>query len=222
MGTAPDIDFAHILGDFMKFGAYKREKAPFVFTEYTLLLRSSVLLLLLLCSSSSLLTLNRSCVRSEFVHVMGGAVSDNYQLFVDLGAIAFNILRNNADILISLFVMVRLTRKPPIMMAWLPSLFSPPLQTEWLQMLSAGIPLLRTRKDIKFLESALALHLTEEEAAATFKVHPFPLLVKTHPATFLRSRSMSGLSLAQGLAAEALACKTTRVLFFMHNLAHPD
>lgn len=129
------IDFAHILGDFMKFGAYKREKAPFVFTD-------------------------------EFVHVMGGAVSDNYQLFVDLGAIAFNILRNNADILISLFVM----------------------------MLSAGIPLLRTRKDIKFLESALALHLTEEEAAATFK----------------------------GLAAEALACKTTRVLFFMHNLAHPD
>lgn len=29
-----DIDFAHILGDFMKFGVYKREKAPFVFTEY--------------------------------------------------------------------------------------------------------------------------------------------------------------------------------------------
>jgi hypothetical protein len=33
---------------------------------------------------------------------------------------------------------------------------------------------------------------------------------------------LRGVPLSQGLAAEALACKTTRVLFFMHNLAHPD
>jgi len=131
----PDIDFAHILGDFMKFGAYRRERAPFVFTD-------------------------------EFVHVMGGTGTDQYKQFVDLSCIAYNILRNNANILISLFTM----------------------------MLSAGIPLLRTRKDIQFLESALALHLSEQEAAQAFT----------------------------GLVAEALACKTTRVLFFMHNLAHPD
>lgn len=41
-------------------------------------------------------------------------------------------------------------------------------------MLSAEIPLLRTKKDIKYLESALALHLTDEEATRTFTVS-YPL-----------------------------------------------
>jgi hypothetical protein len=49
---------------------------------------------------------------SEYVHVMGGKDSVNFQNFQTLCGVAFNILRKDVNHFISLFAMVR-RRRPP-------------------------------------------------------------------------------------------------------------
>ncbi len=61
-------------------------------------------------------------------------------------------------------------------------------------MIWAGTPQLQKVEDIIYLRDALALHLSDAEAASTFKE----------------------------LVEISLNTKTTQVLFFMHNLAHPN
>eukprot|EP01087_Luapelamoeba_hula_P012245 TRINITY_DN3403_c1_g2_i6.p1 TRINITY_DN3403_c1_g2~~TRINITY_DN3403_c1_g2_i6.p1 ORF type:complete len:1194 (+),score=181.99 TRINITY_DN3403_c1_g2_i6:278-3583(+) len=102
----------------------------------------------------------------EFMHVMGDSQSPFYISYLNLCCISYNVLRKNANIFISLFTL----------------------------MLSADIPQLQQQQDIIYLRDALALNLSEDEAAATFKS-----LVEISLNTF-----------------------TTQVLFFTHNLAHPD
>jgi len=86
------IDFAHILGNIMKFGSYKREKAPFV------LVRT-------LCFWS-LKDLFAFLQTPEFVFLMGGKESENYNNFNDLCGKAYNALRKYAHYFISLFKLV--------------------------------------------------------------------------------------------------------------------
>ena len=44
----------------------------------------------------------------DFVHVMGGQKSENFQIFIELCCTAFNILRKHSNRFINLFAMVRL------------------------------------------------------------------------------------------------------------------
>ena len=122
-----DIDFGHFLGNFKKWGLYKREKAPFVLTP-------------------------------EFVYVMGGKDSANFDRFVHLCCVGYNALRRNANVFINLFRMVYL------------ELFAMDLLTLTLpQMLSTGIPELKSEEDVDYLATALSLDLpSEDEASKTF------------------------------------------------------
>jgi phosphatidylinositol kinase/protein kinase (PI-3 family) len=105
-----DIDFAHILGDYLKFaGVYKRETAPFVLTP-------------------------------EFIHVMGGVESSNFELFRKLCCDGYNMLRRQAYFLIRLFKLL----------------------------LKTGIPLLRSEKDLDYLHTAFSLDLDNEMASKKF------------------------------------------------------
>jgi phosphatidylinositol kinase/protein kinase (PI-3 family) len=104
------IDFAHFLGNMMKWRGIKRETAPFVLTN-------------------------------EFVHVMGGEKSEMFKSFVALCCSAYNILRRNNRLLVSLFVM----------------------------MLHAGLPQLQKAEDIEHLKTALAVDMTDAEADIHFR-----------------------------------------------------
>eukprot|EP01103_Thecamoeba_quadrilineata_P010776 TRINITY_DN2418_c0_g1_i3.p1 TRINITY_DN2418_c0_g1~~TRINITY_DN2418_c0_g1_i3.p1 ORF type:complete len:607 (-),score=107.45 TRINITY_DN2418_c0_g1_i3:60-1880(-) len=129
------IDFGNFLGNIMRFGLWRREKAPFVLTP-------------------------------DFVHAMGGEKSDNFQLFIDLCCRAFNILRDRANVILSLFAL----------------------------MLSTGLPQLRRMEDVRYVQEALVLKKTREEATRLFK----------------------------GLVKKSLHTKRTRLNNFVHILVHPD
>jgi phosphatidylinositol-4,5-bisphosphate 3-kinase len=75
-GNLFHIDFGHFLGHKKKKFGFKRERAPFIFTQ-------------------------------QYAAVMGGVNSPNYHKFVQLCGEAFNILRKEANLLITLFEMVR-------------------------------------------------------------------------------------------------------------------
>ena len=72
---------------------------------------------------------------------MGGKDSDNYERFCDVACKAFNLVRANARILISLFRM----------------------------MVSTGIPELQSVDDIDYLRQALALDLNDDAARDLFR-----------------------------------------------------
>lgn len=103
------IDFAHMLGEFLKFAFIERETAPFLFT-------------------------------AEFQFMMGGEHSTGYARFCQLCGFAYNILRANSDLFLSLFSL----------------------------MLSAGIAGLSRFSDLHYLRTAFALDKTDEEAAEHF------------------------------------------------------
>ena len=77
---------------------------------------------------------------SEFAFVMDGKDSDKYRYFVRQCQRAYNIVRQHANLLMNLFVM----------------------------MLSTGIPELRSAADLLYLQDALATHLTDSEAGDFF------------------------------------------------------
>jgi len=107
------IDFAHFLGNIMKFAGIKRETAPFVLTP-------------------------------EFAYVITGdekpEKSKEFQKFIDYTTKAYNIVRNNSGIFISLFLL----------------------------MLSTGIPELSTVEDLDYLRDAFSIGLNDEEAIKLF------------------------------------------------------
>lgn len=72
-----------------------------------------------------------------YAGVLGGPDSANFRKFVELGAQAFNILRKNGHVIISLFLL----------------------------MLATGIPELRGVEDVEWLRKCLVLDKTDEEAA---------------------------------------------------------
>ncbi|KAF0984835.1 hypothetical protein FDP41_000734 [Naegleria fowleri] len=109
------IDFGHFLGNYKKFkGVYKRETTPFVFSAmYEKVMKSYDQ------------TFNTSY----------------FSQFEELGAKAYNILRENGHLLMNLFLL----------------------------MLATGIPELQSVSDIKFLRKRLILDETDEEAEKHFK-----------------------------------------------------
>lgn len=70
------IDFAHFLGNIMKWKGIKRERAPFVFTP-------------------------------EFLFVLGGEKSPMFQQFVHLCCLAYNLLREEHQLFINQFALVK-------------------------------------------------------------------------------------------------------------------
>ena len=76
----------------------------------------------------------------DFIHVLGGIGSDNYCNFVDIAINAYQIIRNNSNLFITLFNMMKYT----------------------------GIPELRGESDIAYLHDALKPNLSKEEAAIHF------------------------------------------------------
>lgn len=72
--------------------------------------------------------------------VLGGVDSEHYRKLETLAGEAYNVLRKNGNVLLSLFKLMRFT----------------------------GIPELESVKDIEFLRNRLALHLSDEEANAEF------------------------------------------------------
>lgn len=104
------IDFSNILGNFMKFGMFERETAPFVLTP-------------------------------EMVSVIGGKSSEEFQFFIRVCQLAFNILRRNANIFITMMTM----------------------------MLSTGIPYLKRVEDLYYLRNSFHLEKSDEEAAALLR-----------------------------------------------------
>jgi len=103
------IDFAHFLGNTMKFGGLNRESAPFVMTK-------------------------------EYLYVIGGPDSANYTKFIQHALFCYQILRENAYTLKTLFSL---------------------LQT-------AKIPELNSANDILYINKALKLNVGVSEAAAVF------------------------------------------------------
>ncbi|PRP86674.1 phosphatidylinositol 3-kinase [Planoprotostelium fungivorum] len=104
------IDFGYIMGNIMKFGVFKRETAPFVLTP-------------------------------EMIYVMQSEKSENYfDFYVRSCGQAFNLLRKNADIFLTLFSM----------------------------MVSTGLPQIKRFEDIYYIRGAFVLDKTEEEAAEYF------------------------------------------------------
>jgi len=77
----------------------------------------------------------------DFAHVMGGRDSEKFGRFVDISCTAYNILRKNANVFITLFMM----------------------------MLSTGIPELKAIEDIGYLREAFSLDLTDIQARDKFK-----------------------------------------------------
>eukprot|EP01091_Cochliopodium_minus_P009002 TRINITY_DN2134_c2_g1_i2.p1 TRINITY_DN2134_c2_g1~~TRINITY_DN2134_c2_g1_i2.p1 ORF type:complete len:1422 (+),score=367.59 TRINITY_DN2134_c2_g1_i2:21-4286(+) len=108
------IDFAHFLGNIMKFAGIKRETAPFVLTP-------------------------------EFAYVITGGKekpekSSSFQKFINHTTSAYNILRQNANIFISLFLL----------------------------MLSTGIPELSTVEDLDYLKESFSVGSSDEESVKFF------------------------------------------------------
>eukprot|EP01094_Clydonella_sp_ATCC50884_P004599 TRINITY_DN13641_c1_g1_i1.p1 TRINITY_DN13641_c1_g1~~TRINITY_DN13641_c1_g1_i1.p1 ORF type:complete len:543 (-),score=203.77 TRINITY_DN13641_c1_g1_i1:409-1857(-) len=77
----------------------------------------------------------------EMCFVMGGKSSEGFEQFCELSCLAYNSLRRNADIFISLFSL----------------------------MVSAGTAELNKYEDIAFITQALSLELSDEAAAAHFR-----------------------------------------------------
>mmetsp|Transcript_419 Transcript_419/g.1446 ORF Transcript_419/g.1446 Transcript_419/m.1446 type:complete len:1166 (-) Transcript_419:175-3672(-) len=77
----------------------------------------------------------------QYAHVLGGKNSDVFNKFVETCCVAFNILRRNSDMFITLFQM----------------------------MLCTGIPELGSEQDIEYLRYAFAVGTTEEEAEQYYK-----------------------------------------------------
>lgn len=76
-----------------------------------------------------------------YAGVLGGSDTEQYRKFVDLGARAFNILRKNGNVIITLFLL----------------------------MLATGIPQLRGVEDVEWLRKCLVLDKTEDEATEHWK-----------------------------------------------------
>jgi phosphatidylinositol kinase/protein kinase (PI-3 family) len=76
----------------------------------------------------------------DFAHLMGGEDSARYAFFTELCGHAFNIVRQNAHIILGLFSL----------------------------MLTAKLPQLKSEEDLEYVKEALHLRLSEEEARATF------------------------------------------------------
>lgn len=98
------IDFAHFLGNVLKFGPIVRDKAPFVLTPGALVLR--------LRSFGGCHPLSNVVPPSEMVFVMGGRESQQFQRFIRLCCRAFNIVRKHANVFTNLFAMVRVLLVP--------------------------------------------------------------------------------------------------------------
>ncbi|KAF2077284.1 hypothetical protein CYY_001409 [Polysphondylium violaceum] len=77
----------------------------------------------------------------DFVYVIGGKDSPNFNFFVDICCKAYNILRKNAHVFINMFEL----------------------------MLSTGIPELRSESDIVYLRDKFRLDLNDKEASERFK-----------------------------------------------------
>ena len=76
----------------------------------------------------------------DFVHVMGGIGSEGYFKFIDITINAYQIIRNNSNLFITLFTMMKYT----------------------------GIPELRGECDIAYLHDALKPNLSKQDAATHF------------------------------------------------------
>eukprot|EP00010_Vexillifera_abyssalis_P002450 CAMPEP_0201562830 /NCGR_PEP_ID=MMETSP0173_2-20130828/79542_1 /ASSEMBLY_ACC=CAM_ASM_000268 /TAXON_ID=218659 /ORGANISM="Vexillifera sp., Strain DIVA3 564/2" /LENGTH=240 /DNA_ID=CAMNT_0047977435 /DNA_START=696 /DNA_END=1415 /DNA_ORIENTATION=- len=110
IGNLFHIDFAHVMGDYLKFGVFDRETAPFVLTP-------------------------------EFLYMIGGENSENFQYFKLLCSRAYNILRAHSDLFLSLFSM----------------------------MLGTGIPGLDQPEDIHYLRDAFTLDMDDTQASKHFE-----------------------------------------------------
>lgn len=131
--TAEHKASAALLGAAQMFGAFRRDRAPFVLTPE----------FVCVCKTQSQTRIELSvgvvCVARRFA--MGGKESENYERFCDIACKAFNLVRANARIMISLFRM----------------------------MVSTGIPELQSVEDIDYLRQALALDLNDDRAHDLFK-----------------------------------------------------
>jgi hypothetical protein len=76
-----------------------------------------------------------------YAYVMGGVESEAFRKFEDLGGRAFNIIRENGHLIMTLFSL----------------------------MLACGIPELKSVDDVLWLRKCLVLDKTKEEAAKYFK-----------------------------------------------------
>ena len=126
------IDFGHFLGNFKsKFGV----KVCHYCCSYGCC-----------CCSISLTRLLLQRERSPFIFtpafaaVMGGQGTPEFDKFLETCSTAFNILRSNTNLLVSLFTL----------------------------MISCGIPELQTEDDITYLRDALLVDATDEQASAHF------------------------------------------------------
>jgi Phosphatidylinositol 3- and 4-kinase/Phosphoinositide 3-kinase family, accessory domain (PIK domain)/Phosphoinositide 3-kinase C2/Calponin homology (CH) domain/RhoGEF domain len=111
-GNLFHIDFAHILGNYLSFAGIERETTPFVLTP-------------------------------DFVHVISGGAgieSPPFQEFVELCCRAYNVIRRNGHLFLTIFSM----------------------------MLSTGLEQLESPADLAYLRHSLALHLTERQASKRF------------------------------------------------------
>lgn len=97
---------------------------------------------------------------------MGGEKNPNWQRFINLCCDAYIILRRHNRMFVNLFAMVRL------------SMF---LVLTYEQMLSTGMPELRTEDDITYLRNAFALDRTEAEARAWFEKLVYKSLASLMP-----------------------------------------
>ncbi|KAL9652739.1 hypothetical protein ABK040_010773 [Willaertia magna] len=119
------IDFGHFLGNFKTFkGVYKRETAPFVFTPMY------------------------AQVMKSYDQQFG---TNYYSQFEDLCVKAYQVLRENGNLLMNLFLL----------------------------MLATNIPELQSVSDIKWLRKCLVLDVADDEAAEHMKKKIFEALTNT-------------------------------------------
>eukprot|EP01127_Copromyxa_protea_P002451 TRINITY_DN12331_c0_g1_i1.p1 TRINITY_DN12331_c0_g1~~TRINITY_DN12331_c0_g1_i1.p1 ORF type:complete len:261 (-),score=28.71 TRINITY_DN12331_c0_g1_i1:123-821(-) len=128
------IDFAHFLGNTMKFAGCNRETAPFVMTH-------------------------------EYLNVIGGEESQNYVRFIQHACFCYQILRDNINVIEILF----------------------------LTLLTAKIPELSSRGDVKYIRKALNWGKSDQKSTKIFI----------------------------NLIDASIKSRGTRINFFVHNLCHP-
>lgn len=101
------IDFAHFLGNVLRFGPIVRDKAPFVLTPGTVRCILYLFYFILFKGRADAFLFWNG---TEMVYIMGGRESQQFQRFIRLCCRAYNVVRSHANVFTNLFAMVRLHR----------------------------------------------------------------------------------------------------------------
>lgn len=91
------IDFAHFLGNVMKFYGFRRERAPVCFVFF---------LCFFIFHFLTIFSILKFVLTPDFVQVIGGKDSPGWDRFVSLCCAAFNVMRKHGTMFITLFTLV--------------------------------------------------------------------------------------------------------------------